>query len=83
MSTNQADPKLKFPAGRFEDSLVTLIIALQGGIGIMTILVSFFYAHLVVNSYFIPQEKFSFYPGVLALALGMAAFIYLLHRLYE
>ena len=83
MSTNRRDPKLKFPAGRFEDPLLTLIIALQASIGVMSVLGGSFWAHLVVNSYLMPQEEFTFYLGFLALAIGMAASVYLLQRLYE
>jgi hypothetical protein len=83
MSMNRREPELKFPAGRFEDSLLTLIIALQASIGVMSVLGGFFRAHLVANSYLMPQEEFTFYLGILALAIGMAASVYLLQRLYE
>jgi hypothetical protein len=83
MSTNQEDPKSRFSAGRVEDSLITLVIVLQLSFEVMTTLLSFFWAHLVVNSYLVSREEFTFYPEILALAFVMAASVYLLHRLYE
>lgn len=81
MAVDDIDPTLKFPAGRFEDSLLALIIVLQMSIGITTIVVGFFWAHVVADQSV--RTEFSFYPEILVLAFGMAAFTYLLNRLYE
>lgn len=79
MSTDHPDDpdlKLRFPAGRFEEYLIDILIATQVSIGIAAVLACSFWFLAA------PSSEGYWYPEILGLSVGMAVVAYLLKYLY-
>ncbi len=83
MATNHERPKLRFNGGRFEESLVDLILAIQFVLGVMGAVIFVAWMFLVGVSHTSPHGEGVFYLEAIPLLIGMGLVIFLLNTLIE
>lgn len=83
MTTEQEDLKLRFQAGRFEQHLVSLILALQAGLIAMACLATAWTIYMTIGAYLSPRRPTLMYAHWMMYPIGAAVVGFLLDLLYE
>ncbi|QLG61347.1 hypothetical protein [Halorarum salinum] len=77
------DLRLKFPAGRFEQPVLRLIVAAQLSVGITSLLVLLYWFHILAGELRASVSTFDQSIEIFGLAVMMVTFVLFLHQLYE
>ncbi len=83
MSTNRGGQTLRFDAGRYEESVLGLILLVQFTLAAMFVVTTVGWAFFTLGAWTDADRSVTFLSGAIPYLVGMAVAVYLLNFLYE
>ncbi|WP_265110101.1 hypothetical protein [Halosolutus halophilus] len=83
MSTDHTDPTLRFDAGKYEESVVGLILVLQFTLAAILVMMLVGFVYFTIDAWFDANRSITYFFGAIPYMIGMALAMYLLNYLYE